>query len=231
MAANKAKDIYRFVFEKKKTPTAVIGSVILFILLVSVLSFSASSLKGEVLTKTEILARLGGGSDDTTTGNPFADAEKWTLKDGSSPSETGYADKNTESVISQTLDVKNLESITLTLTWTDEPDGQGCPPPAVRWINQPDNFGLKIEGPSGEAGEAPTVANTNGQPGSVTVSVSLNHTKADDGRGVGQWNYTVVCGDCGNQVKRRPSILGYTDAGNDWELAISYKFYEIKSVK
>jgi len=228
MAANKAKDLYRFVFEKKKTPTAVIGSVVLFIILVSVLSFSASSLKGEVLTKAEIMARLGGGSEDTTAGNPFPD-EKWALKDGSAPPATGHSDENTESLTGQSIDVQNLESMTVTLTWTDEPDGEGCPPPAMRWVNQPDNFGLKVEGPGNFSGEAAPVPNTNGQPGSVTVTVKLNHTKADDDKGVGSWSITVVCGDCGNQVKRRPSILGYTDAGNEWEMAITYKFYEAKS--
>jgi hypothetical protein len=122
--------------------------------------------------------------------------------------------------------VQNVKSVKFVLAWTDEPDGTGCPPPAARWVNQPDNFGLKVSGPDGESKNVEPIPNVHGQPGSVEITIEVNHTEPNDGKGVGRWNYTIVCGDCGNEVKRRPGVLGYNDNGNDWTIAITYTFYE-----
>ena len=118
----------------------------------------------------------------------------------------------------------------MTLTWTDEPDGTGCPGPGARWINQPDNFGLKIDGPTAAnvtASQEP-IPNTHGQPGSVSLSVTVKFDDKDWSKATGDWNITVICGACGMEAKRRPALFGYTDTGNDWEMTIEYSGYEMK---
>jgi len=139
--------------------------------------------------------------------------------------QSGTSDENTEQVISVSL--SNPVNVTVTLTWTDEPDGTGCPPPAARWVNQPDNFGLTIEGPGNATGSQEPVPNTHGQQGSVSLSVTVRINGTDWSTGDGEWSITVLCGACGDQTKWRPGVFGWVDSGNAWEMSIEYSGYDM----
>jgi len=214
---------YQFLFEKKKLPTGVIGTVILFVLLVGVFSYSASSLEDSVLSMDEILQRLksGGtikGGDDPFPADSYENASaEQTVSDSSS--------ENSDKTEAFTLSQENIFKITFTLTWTDEADA------SARHTNSPDEFGLAVAGPNGQSDEASMQSNTGGNEGRVELSFDVTHEKADDGNGTGDWEYTIKCGDCGNQ-EPIISFLGLrerSDTGNSWTLKISYEFHQMKA--
>ena len=215
------KAAYKFLFEKKKMPTGIVGSAALFIALVIVFSYSASSLEDEVMSLDQIMDKLGEevktkkGPND----NPFP-TDEFSQAEGDPTTVTGTGEEGTDATESLSLGQENLISITFVLTWTDEPDRN------VLWINQPDSFGLEVSGPNNQSGSAPMVSNGHGQEGKVELTVTVEHEDSYDGLGVGEWEYTIKCGDCGNQERRRPALIGFTDSGNDWSLSISYNYYQ-----
>ncbi len=221
-ALDPVKNAYNFLFVKKKLPTGVLGTVFLFILLVAVFSYSASSLSDKVLTMDEIQARIaGGGTAATGPDVPFP-PEKYALSSPQTSTITGHSAENTEKPETASITQQNLANITFTLTWTDEPD-------RTILVNRPDNFGLSVTGPNGQSDTTSMMSNTHGEEGMVEITIAVNHTKADDGWGVGDWEYTVSCGDCGDYYRPRLGVLGLIgDNGNDWELTITYNYYQEK---
>lgn len=173
-----------------------------------------------------VLAFIMGSFEVATSAPPPAVPSEPNIVAAAPQTQAGSSDANTEQVIQVPL--QNPVNVTVTLTWTDEPDGTGCPPPAARWVNQPDNFGLSIEGPGAanvSASQEP-IPNTHGQPGVVTLTVTVNYGDKEWTKATGNWNITVVCGTCGMEAKKRPAVFGYTDPGNDWEITIEYSGYE-----
>jgi hypothetical protein len=214
---------YTFLFEKKKMPTGVVGSVLLFIILVAVFSYSASALKGDLLTMDEIKGRLKGAGGGGSGGIVFP-TDDFELAEGGT-SFSGNGQEGQDATETFTLDQQNIVNITFVLTWKDEPDATG------RHTNAPDQFGLEVLGPNNQTGSTSMTSNTqdsSGGEGMVEVTISVAHEKPDDGIGVGAWEYTVKCGDCGDQ-KTIISILGIRDRadnGNSWTLTVSYGYYQ-----
>lgn len=136
-------------------------------------------------------------------------------------SESGNAAENTDTELS--ILMENPVEVTLTLTWTDDPDRNPL------WVNTPDNFGLKASGPNGQNETSPLVANPQGGQGEVVLSFMVDHGEGNWTSGDGAWDITVVCGDCGDQNRRfRPSLIIFTDTSNDWALKIEYSNFEIE---
>jgi hypothetical protein len=135
-------------------------------------------------------------------------------------SNKGYANELEETPITQ--EMTNPINITITLTWTDEPDRN------LLWLNQPDSFGLQLEGPNGQSGDAPMISNTQGQAGEVTLTMSVDHSNSNWTAGSGEWTITIVAGDAGNQERRRPALIGFQDAGNDYDMTIDWDYYDIQ---
>lgn len=211
---------YAFLFEKKKMPTGVVGSVLLFIILVGVFSYSASALEGELLTMDEIMEKLKGGGGGGGGGIVFPE-DDFNLADGGT-SVSGNGQEGQDATESITIDQQNIVNITFILTWTDEGDATN------RHTNSPDQFGLEVLGPNNQTGSSSMQSNDHGQEGKVEVTISVAHEEPNDGIGVGAWEYTVKCGDCGDQ-KPVISILGIRDRadnGNSWTLTISYGYYQ-----
>jgi hypothetical protein len=132
-----------------------------------------------------------------------------------------YVNENTELELSP-IQLDNPKNITMTLTWTDEPDRN------FLWTNAPDEFGIRAEGPNGQVEEAPLQANTHGQPGMVTLEIEVDTGQGNWTSGNGNWTVTIIAGDAGNQARRlRPAVIGFVDNGNDVLLAIDYEYYDI----
>jgi MFS family permease len=135
--------------------------------------------------------------------------------------EPGYSAENSNTEISITLsqeeDIKNLESVTFTLTWQDEPDYSG------RHSNQPDSFTLKINSPEGSASDS-------GQQNDGYASVTIEFDPQNDPyfNGTGEYQITIQCDNCGDHELWRPSggVQDQPDNGNDWSLDVKYSYYE-----
>ena len=128
------------------------------------------------------------------------------------------SDSDTPFVISDT----NVIDVTFTLTWTDEPDA------SVRHVNEPDEFALEVFAPDGR--DFQTQFSFNPQGGSGQVSLTVEFDPDDDPyvNGTGDWIANIRCGDCGDHVLWRPSggIFDQPDNGNDWDLDVTYRYYQ-----
>jgi hypothetical protein len=133
--------------------------------------------------------------------------------------QSGSSQENAEAAYEESL--TSPIWINITLTWTDEPDS------GVRFTNEPDQFGLRLEGPEGQSDETSLSINTPGGQGSVSLNFQVEHGEDNWTAGSGTWNIWVVCGDCGNQ---KPIISIFDlreqeDGGNSWEYTIDVIYF------
>ena len=71
-------------------------------------------------------------------------------------------------------------------------------------------------------------SNEHGREGSVEVTITVAHEDANDGIGIGEWEYTVKCGDCGDHTPMLSilDIRDRADTGNAWTLTVTYGYYQ-----
>ena len=133
------------------------------------------------------------------------------------PTESSYSNENSAFDVPIEVMDANVRSITITLTWTDEP-AQG-----PRYTNEPDEFGLDVSPPNGTTVQTPMSPS-----GRVSVTITYETPNNDPYyNGTGDYYVTVSCGVCGNQVPFI-NIGGFReieDVGNAWTLEASYEYY------
>lgn len=151
----------------------------------------------------------------------FTDWSDYDIVTGSQ-SFSDYAAENGASDTVLTMNEVNVIEVTFTLTWTDEADF------SPRHNNQPDEFALEVFAPDGRDLDADYRSNPSGGSGQVSITVDFEPDKDPYENGTGEWTVTVLCGQCGDQTLWRPSagIFDQPDNGNDWDLAVSYRYYE-----
>ena len=134
------------------------------------------------------------------------------------PTEASYSNENSAFEVILTIPDANVRSITITLTWTDEPDN------GIRYTNEPDEFGLEVTPPNASSVETPMSPS-----GRVSVTIPYEPPAKDPYyNGTGEYYVTVLCGVCGNQVPfiNIGGLREIEDAGNAWTLEASYDYYE-----
>jgi len=149
---------------------------------------------------------------------------KYLPSNRSMPAYPGSSLENSDYMLFVEPEDANLVNITFTLRWTDEADMSRL---GRTYENQPDEFGLEVSGPDGKKGSAPAKANTYGQEGSVSVTLSFEHKKPQKANATSVFNVTVKCGACGDFYPRF-GVIGYTDTGNAWTLDVEYDYYARK---
>ena len=144
---------------------------------------------------------------------------------GGADSDTNTIPENSQQEGTMDIRESNVLSINFTLSWTDEPDHtQGF----RTFTNQPDYLGLIVEAPNGEVQDIGPVANSLGQ--GMSVNLEFRFDTSDKGEwlvGTGQYNFTVVCGECGDQ-EPPVNIIGLRtipDTENTWTLDVDYYHY------
>ena len=132
----------------------------------------------------------------------------------------GYSGENSDTLVTGQIGEENLISMTLTLTWTDEPDVRY----GIRtYENEPDTFSLRAEIPNGQEYREGPQSNAHGETGEIILIIPFEPDKDPYLNGTGQYNITVECGDCGDLSTT--GIIGFTDDGNEWQLLIEYEYY------
>jgi MFS family permease len=161
------------------------------------------------------------GEEDGSSGGPrLTDWSTWETGTGGPLTSAGYLDENTETIVEIKVDEPNVISITFTLTWTDEPDQQY----GIRvYENEPDTFTLRVQGPDGREEKGGPTANAHGESGEIEVEMQFSPDVDPYMNGTGTYNVTVECGECGELFTT--GLIGFTDSGNDWELAVDYEYY------
>jgi len=149
------------------------------------------------------------------------DWSKYEIVAGSPITMSGYADENTDTLVTGQIKEENLISMNLTLTWTDEPDIQY----GIRtYENEPDTFSLRVETPDGSEEREGPESNAHGESGEIILTITFDPDVDPYLNGTGQYNITVECGDCGDLFTT--GLIGFTDSGNDWDLTIDYDYYK-----
>jgi len=151
---------------------------------------------------------------------PF-NVEDYILIEGSPLEFDGPLAENSEDTIAIPIDEENINSITFTLTWTDESAGTG-------FVNDPDEFSLQVESPDGRSSSDGPRTNPQGGEGQLTVKISFSPDKDPYLEGTGNYNVTLICGNCGDQHSAGPIgiIPGPEDTGNTWDLTVEYEYYQ-----
>ena len=135
---------------------------------------------------------------------------------------TGSGNENSEKDHGITVDKTNLVTFSVTLTWQDEPANR----PGL--TNQPDELGIAVASPAGEAKSDSQSASQ----GSVSVDYAYPVTEKTAASktsraGMGPWAITVEVGNCGDQTPLIPGpFRTVADTGNAYTLEITYTYYE-----
>jgi len=159
-----------------------------------------------------------GEEEDTTQAS--TDWSKYEIMAGNPITMAGYADENTDTLVTGIIKEENLISMNLALTWTDEPDIQY----GIRtYENEPDFFSLRVETPNGSEEREGPESNAHGESGEIILTITFGPDVDPYLNGTGQYNITVECGDCGDLFTT--GLIGFTDDGNDWDLTIDYNYY------
>lgn len=161
------------------------------------------------------------GDEEEVTVEEFNWADDFDLTTGESIDKDGQASENSESDITVDIVEDNINSITFTLSWTDEDPG----PP---FENEPDHFSLRVETPNGTSFEEGPVSD-NGGTGIVTISIDYNPERDPFEEGTGTYIVTVICGECEDSHTMGPlGLVTQADNGNYWQLTVDYDYYQKK---
>jgi MFS family permease len=152
------------------------------------------------------------------------DGTDWTTYDmiTGSQSFSEYTGENDAAATLFTIGEENVIDVTFTLTWTDEADA------TARHTNEPDEMAIEIASPDGRVLDADFRSNSQGGAGQVSLTVDFDPDKDPYINGTGDWEATIIVGNCGDQVLWRPSvgIFDQPDNGNAWDLSVSYRYYQ-----
>jgi hypothetical protein len=151
---------------------------------------------------TPLLAAPAGGGGG---GGPGANHGAWAIND--------TVNQNSQKDFNATLNTSIFKSLTVTLTWTDEPSSS-------LMTNTPDSLGFTLLMPDGNnatAGPAP-----NPQGGQGKLAWALNSTGRD--LGGTEWKFTVVGGNMGDFVRPsgRNCLACPADSSNAFQLRVDY---------
>ncbi len=211
---------FLFVDKPNKIITGIVGTLLIILAIFGVFSYEAATMGDKVKSEQELQQILAaGGSITLDDKDLFAD---WTQAKGNAQ-KNGQAQENQETSDTVNIPVDYVSSVTVTLTWTDEPDGTIFL--IKRLENQPDEFMLKLTSPTGVTVKSPDfVANARGQSQTITLNMEVSHDSYDSTNGTGDWTVTVICGECGDQ-NPRVGLLGRTDDGNDYEFGVEWTYW------
>jgi len=170
-----------------------------------------------------LMGAAAGGKPGTGLPPPSSQGGKFELKTVPLPTLTGTGQENSDSQASFSVNVTNLVSLTVTLTWEDEANADS------RHTNTPDELGLSVTSPANESKSEPPVAATQGSAGvSFTFPVTEKTVNSKTSKaGMGSWKIVVSVGNCGDQVPRF-NIFGqrtFADTGNAYTLDIECNYF------
>ena len=212
--------IIKTVFEDKKNITMPIGSILIFMFMITIFWGMGSA---ETLTEARIQQLIG----ERIAESNIVDLSKLEKLPGEPLTEDGRANEGGETPMKVSVDDTNVCEISFTLSWSDEADADG------RHTNEPDSFTIRVESPDGSYSSEDTGQNSHGGKGNIELSLTLfdesNPPKSLPFlNGTGDWNI-IISVAAGDQEPLIPSPFGmrtYSDTGNDFTLATSYSYTE-----
>jgi hypothetical protein len=201
--------------KSKKNQQGIVIFVGFIVVLGVMFSYQAGAIK---LGAQAAAASSGGGNGKAVT---FGSG--WTLTNGTAVAQgTVQENSDTGTQTIQATDL-NIASVTVTLSWNDEPDMQKF---GRTYINGPDELGIKVVSPWDQVqnGSALNVYETTGGPGEVSFTFNVTQKKYNGDNGTGDWNYTVSAGNCGDFFTKHGPI-GFKDTSNAYTVTFDWNYY------
>jgi len=202
-------------FEKNKKMTSILGSIVLFLMMVVLFWNMAGA---ETLTRAEIEKWLG--SRDS---GPVIDLSDYQRTEGDPVTMNEYANEAEPLELTHSIFDLNVCSVTFKLTWTDEED-TGWIGSAPNHENQPDKFLLKISSPDTSIHGEASGSNAIGKSGLIEATIPVPVREDPAYNGTGDWNITIIV-DAGDHMPRYKGLFRFNDVGNDFELEITHQYY------
>ena len=206
-------------FEEKRNLTSVVGSIVIFMLLILIFWDMADA---KTLSQAEIeekLLEIGSGKNVGKILISKYVNDTIVVKDG-------YAEENEAIELEHIIEKNNVVNVTFTVKWIDEADAD------ARHTNKPDSFTISVENPDGSLSEEESGMNEQGKEGEIKLTVSLfdknNEPDLPIVTGTGTWEITISV-EAGDQELWRPSIglQDFQDNGNDFSLGISIEYCQL----
>lgn len=165
-----------------------------------------------------------GGLPDTGRRPPPGEGGRFELRTVTQPPITGSGQEGSEKEHGMSVCVTNLVRFTVTLSWQDE---------TANWpwlTNEPDELGLTVASPAGEARSDKKTASQASIKLEFAFPVTEKTAASRTSKaGLGPWSILVEIGVCGDQTPTIPDPLGLrtvADNGNAYTLDVSYTYYE-----
>ena len=202
-------------FKSKKNQKGIAIFLGFIVVLGVMFSYQAGAIK---LGARAAAASSGGGGGKAVT---FGSG--WTLTNGTAAAQgTVQENSDTGTQTIQATDL-NIASVTVTLSWNDEPDMHKY---GRTYINQPDQLGIKVVSPWNQTqnGSALNVYVTTGGAGEVSFTFNVTQTKYNGDNGTGDWKYTVSAGNCGDFFTKYGPI-GFKDTANAYSVTFDWNYF------
>ncbi len=145
----------------------------------------------------------------------------------------GYLDEGTDAAFEFNADAGSnefLASITITLTWEDEPDRKRV---LRTFNNEPDTFEISASWAGGGLFDLLMPINLTGgptpneeeQPGVITLYHEFDHETTTSTIGEGTWTIVVTLIEAGDFRASGPSLTYYEDTGNEFTVDVETSIY------
>jgi len=205
------------IFQERKKNTAIIGSVLLFLLML----FLFWDMSGaDTLSSAEIQKWLSNmGKDDVL------DLSMYQKNTAGAESFSEYAQRDQDLELVYSVSDTNVCNISFTLTWTDEED-TGWIGSSPNHENQPDEFLIVFTSPDGNITKSFNGKNDYNQEGRVEGNVMVPVLTGNSKNGTGTWSIKISVNP-GDHEPRYIGAFRFLDNGNDFQLVVEHDFLSI----
>lgn len=162
-----------------------------------------------------------GNDNDNNDQDLEEDWREWPIIKSDAGYEQSHSDENSEEIIIVNITEEYVTSLTVELTWEDEP------PVSQYYENQPDTFKLRVSTSWEEDIKSNMTNNSIGEAGYINLTINVSEDDIVTSAMVGEWAINIQCVDCGDQ-ERSIGPIGFTtmqDDSNAWELTYYYEFH------
>ena len=178
---------------------------------------------GIILVVIALVGAVVSGSPKEPGGDepPEQNYQNWPVERSSLKHITGEVlQENTNTMITiNDINESHMITVYFELHWEDEANSKDTG--LIKVVNEPDYFHFEVFTPWEEQFVSDMMGSIDGS-GQILMDIPVPDT--DQTRG--EWQVTIYCHDCGDQVSTGP--LGTSveaDTGNGWELTYYYSFY------
>ncbi len=153
--------------------------------------------------------------------NQKVDFTDWPIRDSGVKHTTSTLTENSDETIIVLINESYVTKVLIELNWLDEA------PTTMRHENQPDTFNFTVYTPWEAVVSSDDVENTIGQAGQIQEEITTPEDGIKINAAKGEWRINIHCGNCGDQILKRPGLglFNIEDTGNAWELSYTYWFH------